>query len=128
MAPGNGADQTEPTGRRRPEWSKVSERPGRRALPGRGVGGMLGETKGAVEMANTSRTGAQQKTKPYKAVGAGILSGLIAFGGSLVTALQGPTSTFGSMTDGQWVSAVLAALVAIGATGGVTYAVRNPPA
>lgn len=79
-------------------------------------------------MATTPRTGVPQKTKPYKAIGAGVLSGLIAFGGSLVTALQGPTASFGSMTDGQWVSAVLAALVAIGATGGVTYAVRNPPA
>ncbi|MEV8371371.1 hypothetical protein AB0P21_01485 [Kribbella sp. NPDC056861] len=45
-----------------------------------------------------------------------------------MTALQGPTASFGQMTDGQWVAAVLAALVAIGATGGVTYAVRNPPA
>jgi hypothetical protein len=89
---------------------------------------MLGESKGAVGMVVAPRAGAAQKTKPYKAVGAGILSGLIAFGGSLVTALQGPTGDFGSMTDGQWVSAVLAALVAIGATGGVTYAVRNPPA
>jgi hypothetical protein len=34
----------------------------------------------------------------------------------------------GSVTDGQWVAAAVAALIAIGATGGVTYAVRNPPA
>ena len=55
------------------------------------------------------------------------MSGLIAFGSSLVTARQGPNATFGSVTDGQWVAAVVSALVAIGATGGVAYAVRNPP-
>jgi hypothetical protein len=79
-------------------------------------------------MSTTPRTSTPQKTKPYKAIGAGGLSGLIAFGSSLVTALQGPNASFSSMTDGQWVAAALAALVAVGATGGVTYAVRNPPA
>ena len=69
-----------------------------------------------------------QRTKPYKAIWAGILSGLIAFGSSLLTALQGPNMDIGSVTDGQWVAAAVAALIAIGATGGVTYAVRNPPA
>jgi hypothetical protein len=69
-----------------------------------------------------------QKTKPYKAWAAGVLSGLIAFGSSLTTALQGEGVTFGDITDGQWVASAVAALIAIGATGGVTYAVRNPPA
>lgn len=68
------------------------------------------------------------ETKPYKAVAAGILSGAIAFGSSLATALQGDGVTFADVTDGQWVTSAVAALIAIGATGGVTYAVRNPPA
>lgn len=69
----------------------------------------------------------QPATKPYKAVAAGTLSGLIALGSSLVTALQGDGVTFGDVTDGQWVASVVAALIAVAATGGVTYAVRNPP-
>jgi hypothetical protein len=79
-------------------------------------------------MSGTSRTSTPQKTKPYKAIGAGGLSGLIAFGSSLVTALQGQNASFGTVTDGQWVAAAVAALIAVAATGGVTYAVRNPPA
>jgi hypothetical protein len=66
-------------------------------------------------------------TKPYKAIAAGALSGAIAFLSSLVTALQGEGASFSTITDGQWVAAALAGLIAIGATGGVTYAVRNPP-
>ena len=79
-------------------------------------------------MSTASRMSPTQKSKPYKAICAGILSGLIAFGSSLVTALQGSNATFATVTDGQWVTAALAALVAVGAAGGVTYAVRNPPA
>lgn len=73
-------------------------------------------------------TPAQQKTRPYKAFAAGTVSALVAFGSSLTTALQGAGVTFGDVTDGQWVTSAVAALLAIGATGGVTYAVRNPPA
>lgn len=75
-------------------------------------------------MANPST---EQKTKPYKAIAAGVLSALIAFLSSLLTALQGDNASFATVTDGQWVAAVVAALIALGATSGVTYAVRNPP-
>lgn len=68
------------------------------------------------------------KTKPYKAIAAGVLSALIAAGSALSTALQGVDATIADVTDGQWVSTITAALIALGATGGVTYAVRNPPA
>ena len=68
-----------------------------------------------------------ESMKPLKAIAAVVLSGLIAFGSSLATALQGVEATFATVTDGQWVTAVVAALIAIAAASGVTYAVRNPP-
>ncbi|MGV9868834.1 hypothetical protein [Rhodococcus koreensis] len=66
-------------------------------------------------------------TKPTKAIVAGLLSALIAFGTSLTTALQGGSASFADLTDGQWLAAAVAALIAFGATGSVTYAVRNRP-
>lgn len=67
------------------------------------------------------------KTRPYKAIAAGLLSMIIAFLSSLVTALQGENASLTTVTDGQWVAAILAGLIALAATSGVTYAVRNPP-
>jgi hypothetical protein len=47
---------------------------------------------------------------------------------SLLTALQGEHAGFDTITDGQWVSAVLAFLVGLGISGGITYRVPNQPA
>jgi hypothetical protein len=67
-----------------------------------------------------------------KAWTAGIISGLIAFLTSLSTAFQGQNSGFDTITMGQWLTAMIAFLVAFGGTGGLTYAVKNdstqPPA
>ena len=66
-------------------------------------------------------------TRPTKAVFAGVFSALFAFLSSISTALQGENSGWSSITAGQWVTSAVAALAALGATGGVTYAVRNKP-
>jgi len=67
-----------------------------------------------------------------KAIVSALVSGAIAFLSSLLTALQGEHTGFDTITDGQWVTAVLAFLVALGINGGVTYRVPNrqpsPPA
>lgn len=47
-----------------------------------------------------------------------ILAALIAFVGGLAVALVGDTS-FSELTDGQWVAAVLAGLVALGGVWGI---------
>ncbi|MEV6846481.1 hypothetical protein [Actinoplanes sp. NPDC051411] len=60
-----------------------------------------------------------------KAWAAGIISGLIAFLTSLSTAFQGQDSGFETITMGQWITALIAFLVAFGGTGGLTYAVKN---
>ncbi|MBM2616620.1 hypothetical protein JIG36_13730 [Actinoplanes sp. LDG1-06] len=60
-----------------------------------------------------------------KAIFSAAASGLIAFLSSLLTALQGEHSGFGSITDGQWVTAALAFVVAVAGTGTVTYQVKN---
>ena len=66
---------------------------------------------------------------PYlKAIVSALVSGAIAFLSSLLTALQGEHTGFDTITDGQWVTAALAFLVALGINGGVTYQVRNRPA
>lgn len=49
-----------------------------------------------------------------------LLAALIAFVGALATALVGNVS-FGDLTDGQWMAAVLAGLVALGGV----YAIPN---
>jgi hypothetical protein len=63
-----------------------------------------------------------------KAIVSALVSGAIAFLTALLTALQGEHSGFETITDGQWVTAALAFLVALGINGGVTYQVRNRPA
>ena len=55
------------------------------------------------------------KTKPYKAV----VAGVVALGGTLTAAL-----TDGGITTSEWITAVVTTVVAVGATYGIT----NPPA
>jgi hypothetical protein len=62
-----------------------------------------------------------------KAIVSALVSGAIAFLSALLTALQGEHSGFETITDGQWVTAALACLVALGINGGVTHQVRNRP-
>jgi hypothetical protein len=67
--------------------------------------------------------------RPYaKAIASALVSGLIAFLSSLLTALQGENSGFGTITAGQWVTAALAFLIGLGLAGGVTHQVTNRPA
>jgi hypothetical protein len=60
-----------------------------------------------------------------KAIWSAFASGIIAFLSSLLTALQGENSGFGTITDGQWVTAFLAFFVALVGTGAVTNRVSN---
>ena len=62
------------------------------------------------------------------AIAAALVSAAIAFLSSLVTALQGEHTGFDTITDGQWVTAWLAALIPLGTSGGVTLRVTNRPA
>ena len=65
---------------------------------------------------------------PYvKAIWSAVASGIIAFLSSLLTALQGEHTGFDTITAGQWVTAVLAFVVAVAGTGTVTYQVKNRP-
>jgi hypothetical protein len=64
--------------------------------------------------------------RPYlKAVASALVSGIISFLSSLLTALQGEHTGFGTITAGQWVTAALAFFLGLGVAGGVTYAVPN---
>ena len=55
------------------------------------------------------------KFGPYlKAIVSALVSGAIAFLSALLTALQGEHTGFETITDGQWVTAALAFLVASG--------------
>jgi hypothetical protein len=60
-----------------------------------------------------------------KAWVAAIISGLIACLTSLSTAFQGEKTGIDTITMGQWITAVVAFLVAFAGTGGLTYAVPN---
>ena len=60
-----------------------------------------------------------------KAIWSAFASGVIAFLSSLLTALQGENSGFGTITAGQWVTALLAFFVALVGTGTVTNRVTN---
>ena len=62
-----------------------------------------------------------------KAIVSALVSGAIAFLSSLLTALQGEHSGFETITDGQWVTAWLACLVALGINGAATHRVANRP-
>jgi hypothetical protein len=60
-----------------------------------------------------------------KAWVSGTISGIIAFLTSLLTAFQGQETGFGTITMSQWITAVLAFVVAFGGTGTVTYKTPN---
>ena len=60
-----------------------------------------------------------------KAWASAIVSGIIAFLTSLLTAFQGQEVGFESITMSQWITAVLAFVVAFAGTGGLTYRVAN---
>jgi hypothetical protein len=59
-------------------------------------------------------------------VSAGV-SALLAFLSSIATALGGAQTGFDSITAGQWVTALIAGVIAFGAAGGLTFAVPNRP-
>jgi hypothetical protein len=52
--------------------------------------------------------------------GKAAFGGLVTFGGALTTVMVG-TVGFGDITDGQWVSSILAGLVAAGGVYGIPY-------
>jgi len=60
-----------------------------------------------------------------KAWVAAVYSAVLAFLSSLLTALGGAETGFDSITAGQWLTAVVAALVAFGGAAGLTYYVPN---
>jgi len=62
-----------------------------------------------------------------KAWVAAIASGIIAFLTSLLTAFQGQDVGFDSITMSQWMTALLAFVVAFAGTGGLTHQVANTP-
>ncbi|MGY1606683.1 MULTISPECIES: hypothetical protein [unclassified Geodermatophilus] len=67
------------------------------------------------------------RTTAAKAWVAAIYSAVLAFLSSLLTALGGADTGFDSVTAGQWLTAVVAALVAFGGAAGLTYYVPNKP-
>lgn len=54
-----------------------------------------------------------------------LYGGVIAFLSSLLTAFQGAGAGFGSITDGQWCTALLAFFIGLGVAGGATYQSGN---
>jgi hypothetical protein len=62
-----------------------------------------------------------------KAKVSALVSGLLAFLSSIATALGGAETGFDTITAGQWVTAVIAGIMAAAAAGGVTFAVPNRP-
>jgi hypothetical protein len=52
--------------------------------------------------------------------GKAAFGGLVAFLGALTTVMVGDVG-FGDVTDGQWVSAILTALIAAGGVWGIPY-------
>lgn len=65
------------------------------------------------------------RTTAAKAWVAAIYSAVLAFLSSLLTAVGGAETGFGSVTDGQWLTAGISALVAFGGAAGLTYYVPN---
>lgn len=62
-----------------------------------------------------------------KAWASAIVSGIIASLTALATAFQGQEVGFGSITTSQWISVLVAGVVAFGSAGGLTYKVPNQP-
>lgn len=68
------------------------------------------------------------KIAPFaKAVYGAVVGALLAFLGALATALVDPGATLESITAGQWVTAIVAALAALPVVGGTVYQVTNRP-
>jgi hypothetical protein len=75
---------------------------------------------------STGRNTVKSLVAPHlKAVVSALVTATIAFLSSLLTALQGENSGFGTITAGQWVTAALAFLIGLGVAGGVTHQVPN---
>jgi hypothetical protein len=62
-----------------------------------------------------------------KAAVSAIVSGLIATGTALITALQGENTGFDTITMSQWITVVVAGLAGLGLTGGATARTTNAP-
>jgi hypothetical protein len=83
----------------------------------------------------TAPVGTPQSTEPgptgrttaAKAWVAAVYSAVLAFLSSLLTALGGAETGFESITAGQWLTAAVSALVALGGAAGLTYYVPNRP-
>jgi hypothetical protein len=78
----------------------------------------------------TQSTGGQEQPGPTtaaKATVAAVYGAVLSFLSSLLTALGGAETGFDSVTAGQWLTAVVAALVAFGGAAGLTYYVPNRP-
>jgi hypothetical protein len=71
--------------------------------------------------------GGTGRTTAAKAWVAALYSAVLAFLSALVTALGGAETGFDSITAGQWLTAVVSALVALGGAAGLTYYVPNKP-
>jgi hypothetical protein len=79
-------------------------------------------------MNDTNTAGKFSLAQSLKAVVAAVVSGIVAFLSSLLTALQGPTEAsqgFDSITTAQWLTAMLAFFIGLGVAGGTTYRVSN---
>ncbi len=76
------------------------------------------------QSADPARSG---RTTAAKAWAAAAYSAVLAFLSSLLTAVGGAQTGFDSVTDGQWLTAVVAALAAFGGAAGLTYWVPNSP-
>jgi hypothetical protein len=73
----------------------------------------------------TAAPTAPAPTTTSKAWAAAGISALLAFLSSIATALGGAETGFSTITAGQWITAVIAAVVAFGSAAGITYAVPN---
>jgi hypothetical protein len=65
------------------------------------------------------------RTTATKAWAAAILSAILAFLSLIAAALGGAETGSATITAGQWITAVIAAIVAFGSAAGLTYAVPN---
>lgn len=74
-----------------------------------------------------SDPGRRGRSTAAKAWVAALYSAVLAFLSSLLTALGGAETGFASITDGQWLTSIVSALVAFGGAAGLTYYVPNRP-
>jgi hypothetical protein len=67
------------------------------------------------------------RSQNAKAVVSALVSGIIAFLSSLLTAVQGQQTGIDTITLGQWLTSLLAFFVGLGVAGGATYRTPNVP-